>query len=122
MFLNVVFDLLFGNRAHRRTEIATAPQMLSPIPLLEVGKFILQFARRYPLQILHDFRRTQLWWAGQQQMNMISAHMAFQYHHLPAHTDLPHDLAGSFRYLAPQHFLAVFGRPYKVILDVIGRM
>ena len=122
MFLNVVFDLLFGHCADRRAEVASTPQMLPPIPLLEMGEFILQFARRGSFHILSDFRRTECGWTRYEQMDMVGADVPFQDGDFTAHAHLPNDLAHTLGYLTLEHFVAILGRPYKVVLNIVGRM
>jgi hypothetical protein len=52
-------------------------------------------------------------------MDVISADMPFDNRDFAAHTDLPQNLPGSLRYLAPQHFVPLLGCPHQVILNIV---
>src|ERR1700730_18572786 len=107
MLFNCLLDLLLADGADTGTEVATRPQMLSPIAFLEVGKLILQFARGGSLQILSDFGRTQLRRTRHQQVNMVSADMALHDGDVSAHAELSDDFAGSFCDFRPQHLVPI---------------
>jgi len=122
MFLNVLLDLLLGDHAHRRTEISPRPQVLSPIALLQMRKFLLQFPRRYSLQVWHDFGWTQQRWTRHQHRHMVSTHMPLQNGYIPAQAHLSQYLTRPLGHLPPQDLIAVFRHPHQMILDVIERV
>jgi hypothetical protein len=122
MMFNVGFNLLLSDSAHRAAEIASRPQVLSPVALFQQGKLILQFARRNPFDELGNLSRTERGWCRHHQMHMIATDMAFQNGDFTARTDLPDDFSRSFcRFTAPD-LVTLFRDPHKVILDVVDRM
>src|SRR5690349_19872221 len=102
MFFNVLLDLLLANGSDTGTEVATRPQMLSPVAFLQVGILVLQFARGGSSEILGNFGWTQLWRTRHQQVNMIDRHVPLHNVDVSTHTYLPNDFAGSFGNFCPQ--------------------
>jgi hypothetical protein len=54
MPLDVLLNLLRRDLSRRAAEVPPRPQMLTPIPLLQMRKLLLQQMRRPPLQVLRD--------------------------------------------------------------------
>ncbi len=122
MMVNVGFNLFLRDRAHRATEIAAGPQMLTPVAFLEQGELVLQFARRNAFNALSDLGRRERWRTGNHQVNMVTTEMTFQDGHFPTYADLADNFARSFGGFTAQHLITVFGDPYKVILNIVDRM
>ena len=122
MLLDIGADLFLRYATHRRTKIAPRPKMLSPIPLLQVRKLVLQLPRRGPFQIRHHFRRTQHRGTRYQQMHMFLAYMPCYNRDIPTHTDLANQFPRPQRHFARQHGIAILSDPHKVVVDIIDRM
>ena len=119
MFLNVLLNLLGGDSANRGAEIAARPQVLTPIALAQMGELLLQFAGRYACDVLDNLGRSQQRRAGYQDVDVINADMTLDNRDVSAHTYLADNIACSLGHFGPQHGIAIFGGPHKVVLDVI---
>src|SRR5258706_1186688 len=119
MPFDIVLDLLLADGSGTRTEVATRPQMLTPIAFLQMRKLILQFARGSTLEILSNFGWRHLWRTRHQQVYVVNADMSLQDADVSAHTDLTDNFTHPLRYFSAQYLVAVLRHPHKVILDVI---
>src|SRR5258708_27312054 len=120
MLVNILLDLRLTDYTDTGAEIATRPDGLAPIALLQVRKLILQFTRGRPLQILGYFGWTQLRRTRHQQVNVVHADVPLQNVDVSAHTDLPDDLARALGDVCSQHLVPVFCNPHQVVLNIIG--
>src|SRR4051794_23002868 len=120
--VNVGFNLLLSDSANSAAEIATRPQVLTPVAFLEQGKLVLQFARRNAFDILRDLGRSQYWRARQHQVNVVATDMPPQNGHFSAHTHLSDDFSRSLSGFTAQDLVSVFRDPHKMVLDIVDRM
>ena len=89
--------------------------MLSPIPLAEVWKFLLDS----PLQVLGYFTRLDLRLARKMEMNVVGTHMPIQDCYISGFTTMPDELAGTQRDISLKNCLAILCHPYKMVSDVM---
>ena len=122
MTLYVSSQLFFCHCAYRRAEVSPGPQMLPPIPLLQVREFILQHPRRSPFHILHNLRRAQAWRTRHQDMHMIFANMPLQYLDIPTQATLSDQLPCPQRHFPFQHVITILCHPHKMVFDIIHAM
>ena len=88
MTFDVVPDLLFRNPAARRAEISSGPEVSSPIPLSQMGEFLLQFARRPTFHPFHQIRWTQRRRARPEDVHVILADVPFLDPHIETEAGL----------------------------------
>ena len=119
MLLDIFPNLFLCDRTHRRTEVATCPQMLSPIAFLQVRELFLQLARRHAFELWHKLGWTQQRWTRHQHMDVIATDMPFHNLNVSAHCYRPENLPCPFRDLAAQALIAILADPHQVVLDVI---
>ena len=122
MVLQVDLDHLFGQFPGRHAKIAPGPEMPPPVPLLHMRKFLKHLARCPPFNPTHDLAGRQRRGRRHQQVDMVFADDPPQNMDLQLLTDLPDQLPYAQRQIALQHPIAIFGRPDKVILDLIFGM
>jgi hypothetical protein len=122
MMFKVGFNLRLGECANGAAEIATRPQVLSPIAFFQHGKLVLQFARRHAFDELGNLGWRECGRCRHHQMDRIATDRPFQNGDFPAGTDLPDDPSRSFGRFTAQHLVTLFRDPPKVILNVVDRM
>jgi hypothetical protein len=71
---------------------------------------------------LHQFGRRQLRWRCYQHMDVIRSDRSPDDTYFLSLADLPDQIAGTLRHLPPQHFVAILGDPYQVILYLPNRV
>ena len=122
LIFDVRLDRLLIHRAHRRAKISSRPQVLPPIPLAQVWKFLLQPPARPTLQILHQFRWRQLRRCRHQQMNMIRRHCSPHNRYFSRCAYLPDRIARPLRHFPAQHLIPILRNPLYVLLHVPNRV
>ena len=114
----ILFDHLFRHLPNCGAKIATRPKMLPPVTLLQMRKLFKQIIRSPSFNPSHDFTGRHSQRCIDQNMDMIFTHYSSDYPNFKRLTSLPDQLSNSFRYLTSQNFVAVFGYPNKMILNL----
>jgi hypothetical protein len=74
-FIRVVLEILkyniAGDGAACCAEIASGPEMSSPVSFADAGEFHLDFQRRASLHLLHEVADGHMWRHGDEQVNVI---------------------------------------------------
>ena len=122
--LNVLLDHLFGNVSSTHHEVASGPQVLSPVPFLEGWVFHLELSRRFPFEVLYQGAGSGRRVYGDENMDMIWGDGAWNDFDILLYADSPDEVSRSLAYLSLQHTVAILGNPRDVELDAedwVGR-
>ena len=124
MILDVSLDDFCGHSAtHRAREKSVFPKFASPQLATQLGILPKYRARTQTLQTLqtrHYLRDRQLGRERTKHMNMIHAHFQFFHFNAVGLGDLQQQFSHPLVHSTRQNLLAVFGRPYQVILRVVN--
>src|ERR1700723_676495 len=115
---DVLNDRLVRHHARTRHEEPACPEVPTPAFLVQMAKLLQKLPRRFPLDPLHQVARRDMRWAGDEQVDMILAHMPLEDLDFQFRADVPHQLPQADAYIRPQQLLAVFGDPHQMELDV----
>lgn len=113
------FDHVVGYGAGRDREVASRPQVPTPILLLEVRELLEQDARARALQPLHDLADVLMCPVAQEHVHMLGRHLARDDVQVVLGSDLAQQVARAHRHGARQDTFAVLGHPYDVDLEVV---
>ena len=117
--LQILFDHFISHLPNRGTKIAPSPKMPSPVPLLQVRKFLEHIARSPSFDSPHDFTGCHIRRCADQNMDAIFAHHASDNPNFKSFACLPYQVSNSFRYLSLQNFVAIFGNPNKMVFNLV---
>jgi len=99
MPIDVLANLLVRRPAGRRAEVATSPEVASPVPPSQMLKLLLQQSRRPTFHLLHHHRWTERRWTRHQYVHVIFADVTALDLHLQRKTRLANQ-----RPRSPCHF------------------
>jgi len=122
MVLDVVLYHLGRDVAGAAGEISPGPEVLSPVPFLQLRELHLQFSRGYPLDLLEEFRDGYRWRYRDEHVDVVRGNRTGDYFDVEIvanHADLLFRLFSdsSFEDLEP-----VLGYPDDVQGDAVERM
>jgi len=103
-------------------KVSPAPNVSSPVFLLDVRKLHQDLPRSLPLHVLHQLTCRNVRRHRHKQMHVVPRNMPLQDLNIIGQTDLPDQLPDSQRHLLGQDRLPVFRYPHEMQLDVISGM
>ena len=116
--LKVLAYHISGDIAGRHCKVATCPEMLSPVSLLEFWEFHLEFTRGLTLEVLHKCGECDTGVYGEQEVYVVRCHCSGKDLHTIFNADLTNEYLGTLTDVAFQYFVPVLGNPREVYLDV----
>jgi hypothetical protein len=105
-----------------RCKVPSGPQMSAPKLPTQVRELHQQLVTGLALQVLHHLAHRQIGRHRHKQMDMVFAHMPFNYLNIIHPTDLSHQFAHPRPNRPTQHRPAVFGDPNQVVLQIVFRV
>src|SRR5689334_4496522 len=96
--------------------------MPTPIPFLDMGKFLKQLVCGASFQSSHYFTWCHCWRATDQYVNMIFTDDTLYNTDFKCFTRLPHQCPYPFSDITCENLVTVFRYPHKVVLNLINRM
>lgn len=119
MPIDVLANLLVRRPAGRRAEVATSPEVASPVPPSQMLKPFLQDARRPTFHLLHHNRWTKRRWTRHQYVHVIFADVTALDLHLQRKTRLPNQRPRSPCHFTRQYVIAILGHPHEVVPNIV---
>ena len=120
--LYIFHDHLICHIPRTRYKIPPAPNVPSPIFLLDMRKLHQNLPGRLSLHILHQLTGRYMRRCRDKQVHMISRDMPFQDLHVIGQTDLPNQFPDSQSYFLGQDRLPVLRDPHEMQFDVVSGM
>lgn len=115
MMFNIGFDHLIRDVAGGADKVADGPEVLAPIAFMELGKFLLDLAGRFTLNILHEFADGDIWWDRNIDMDVIFGHRAPENFGLIILTNLTNEVPDTNGDVAHKYRIPILGDPDNMI-------
>lgn len=105
-----------------RCKVPSGPQMSPPKLPTQMRELHHQLVAGLPFEILHHFAHRQIGRHRHKQIDMVFAHVPFNYLNIIRPTDLPHQFAHPRPHRPTQHHPAVLGDPNQMVLEIVFRV
>ena len=122
MLLDVLDDYLIRDIARASHEVPSCPYVPPPKHPTQALVFHHHFARSLPLKPLHQLTDRNVRGDGDKDMDVIPGNVTFDDFDILTLTNFPDQLSGSRSNITAQNWLAVFGDPYDVVLQIVNGM
>ena len=122
LVLDVFLPYLVGNVTARGNPVASAPQVLPPIPLLQRTKFAQQPVRALSFQKLYGSGHRHIRRYRHEHMHVVPIDRPGVDRHFQTPCDLPQELSGPQPDIPYQDWVPVLRNPHQVVLAVPNRM
>ena len=122
LVLNIFLPHVVGHVSTGHDPVATAPEVLAPIPFPQRRIFREQLMRTFPLQELHRLGDRQARRYRHEHVHVIPVDRPCVDHHLLAQGDLTEQFTTAIPDVTRQNGKPIFRNPYNMILTVPYRM
>jgi hypothetical protein len=120
--LNVLFDDIVGNVAATAAKIPTGPKMPPPVCLAQMRICAEELMRRFSFDLLYQSANCDLWWDGNEQVNMILGNVPFDDIHILPLAYLADHVPNSKSHFTFKYLFPVFRNPNQMKVDHENRM
>jgi hypothetical protein len=122
LFFNVLYDYFICYVTRACYKIATSPYMTTPKISVQALIFHHQFSGRFSFERLYQLTYRNVWRNRNKYMNMISRNMSLDNFCILGLTNFSDQISCSFSNFSTQNWLAVFGNPNNMVLQIINGM
>ena len=122
MFFNVFHNHFIGDVPRTCNEISSPPEMTPPKGTAQSSELRQHFSRCFTFYGLNQLTHRNMWRYRDENVNMVSGYMPFDYFNIFGFAYLLNQVSRSFCNFTSQDRLAIFRYPHDMILNIVYSM